>query len=319
MDISLLSTIDTNYRTPFQVLVHSVAADRRKAAVIQWHVVTDEPEEGWTDWIAAMNARWACRAVTFILHGAAWLQAEHLPLRGRARPIMYARILAPAKIPCATARLLYLDADMIALQPLEPLWEIDLGQHACACSQDIAIPQTSSGMAISQANRSRPGATAPYFNAGVMLIDRRQWLEAGVPEKALEYLAASAGRINLFDQEALNVAVGGNWLRISYRWNLIASVAGRPFLDTRALDNRDYRDSLAEPRLVHFAGTLKPWQNPFLAGRWYELYRRAMSDALPGHAVSLSWRHWLQAIYDRHLRWLAYPLERRVWIAMGGF
>lgn len=44
-----------------------------------------------------------------------------------------------------------------------------------------------------------------------------------------------------------------------------------------------------------------------------------MSDALPGHAISRSWRHRLLAAYDRHLRWLAYPLERRVWIAMGGF
>ena len=319
MDLSLLSTINTNYRTPFQVLVHSIAGGKHPATVIEWHIATDEPEDIWQAWIAAMNARWSCKSITFILHGADWLQPEQLPLKGRARPIMYARILAPAKIRCATARLLYLDADMIALQPLETLWNTELGQYICACIQDIAIPQNSSGMAISHVNRVWSEADAPYFNAGVMLIDTWKWTDAGVPEKALEYIAASSGRINLFDQEALNVAIDGYWRKVSYRWNLIASVAGRSFLETHLLNGQDYRDSLADPCLVHYAGTLKPWHNSLLAGRWYDLYRKALNDALPGHTIIHTWRHRLQAVYNKYLRQLAYPLEKRIWITMRGF
>ncbi len=105
MDLSLLSTINTNYRTPFQVLVHSIATCKQPATVIEWHIATDEPEDVWRTWIAAMNARWSGKSMTFVLHGTDWLQPEQFPLRGRARPIMYARILAPAKIRCATARL----------------------------------------------------------------------------------------------------------------------------------------------------------------------------------------------------------------------
>ncbi len=208
---------------------------------------------------------------------------------------------------------------MIVLQPLEALWNTELGQDICACSQDIAIPQHASGMAISHVNHCCSEADAPYFNAGVILIDTWKWTDAGVPEKALEYIAASSGRINLFDQEALNVAIDGYWRKVSYRWNLIASVAGRSFLDTHLLNGQDYHDSLADPCIVHFAGTLKPWQNPLLAGRWYDLYRRALNDALPGHTIIHTWRHRLQAVYDKYLRQHAYPLERRIWITMGGF
>jgi lipopolysaccharide biosynthesis glycosyltransferase len=125
--------------------------------------------------------------------------------------------------------------------------------------------------------------------------------------------------VNLFDQEALNVAVGADWRRLSYRWNLIASVAGRSFLDTALLRREDYAESLQSPHIVHFAGTLKPWLNPFLRGRWFDLYRAALSRALPAHKFHSTLRHLVHATYDASVRRWVYPLERTAWQTLRGF
>ena len=176
-------------------------------------------------------------------------------------------------------------------------------------------------MAIRNIQRLVIQPNSPYFNAGVILIDTQKWSEREIAFKALDYLTRHSQDVNMFDQEALNVAVGEHWLNISYRWNLVASVSGRPFLDTRMLDQPDYYASLLEPCMVHYAGTLKPWLNPYLEGRWYILYREALAQAFPDYKYNpdhgLKYR--LQAAYDRHLRIAAYPFERFVWTTLRGF
>ena len=196
---------------------------------------------------------------------------------------------------------------------------MELHGQPCGCCQDLAIPTVSSGMAIRDHARLRLDPEQAYFNAGVMLIDIPKWKEQGVTGKALDYLSRHFGAVNLFDQEALNVAMEGNWLRVSYRWNLVASVAGRAFLDTASLRRGDYQASLLRPCIIHYAGTLKPWLNPFLRGRWYESYRAALQRALPAHRLHHTLKHLVHATYDASVRRWVYPLERSAWRALRGF
>lgn len=319
MDISLLGTIDRNYRVPFEILVSSLLLTKAPSTAIEWHVITDEAGSDWDAWQAKMQARHGGQRVRFILDRLPELASDVLPLRGRARPITYARIFAPERLATVASRLLYLDADMIVLRPIEELWKTDLGSSPCACCQDIAIPTVSSAMAIGNHGKLKLNPQSPYFNAGVMLMDTLRWKERAVARKALDYLASNFQTVNLFDQEALNAVLGSDWRPVSYRWNLIASVAGRSFLDTSSLRQDDYEASLQCPGIVHYAGILKPWLNPFLKGRWFELYRAALRQALPEHRFDSSMKRLLQATYDAGIRRWLYPLERTLWQARRGF
>ncbi|MDA0216552.1 MAG: hypothetical protein O3B32_05575, partial [Cyanobacteria bacterium] len=120
-------------------------------------------------------------------------------------------------------------------------------------------------------------------------------------------------------QEALNAALKGDWLRLSYRWNLIASIAGRSFNDPATPESEDYQSSLLKPCIVHFAGTLKPWLNPLLRGRWFDLYRSRLEHAIPAHKFRPKIVHWLHASYDKLIRRWTYPVERKIWQLMRGF
>jgi lipopolysaccharide biosynthesis glycosyltransferase len=317
--ITLLSTVNRDYWAPLEVMVATALGAERPDTEVEWHVFTDEDVTGWDGWLTRMHARHGGQRASFILHALPGLANAGLPVRGRARPIMYARLLAPALLADDCPRVLYLDADMIALRPLEELWATELGTRLCACAQDLAVPTVASGNAIRDHARLGLDPGAPYFNAGVMLIDSAKWRAAGIGERALAYLAEHVTAVNLFDQEALNVAIAGRWLRTSFAWNLIASVAGRPFLAVDAGERDDYEASLRDPGIVHYAGTLKPWRNPFLRGRWFDLYRSAIRQARPAHEFEPSSKHLAQAAYDTWLRDFVYPFERAVWQARRGF
>jgi len=318
VDISLVSTINTNYRVPFEILASSLIRAKHESTVIEWHVCTDEGCD-WDTWRMEMDRRHRSQNVSFRVHDLQGTISRSLPLRGRARPIMYARLFAPELLASHAARMLYLDADMIVLHPIEELWAVDPASSPCACCQDLAIPTVSSPMAIRDYPELNLNPHNAYFNAGVLLIDVRRWKEKAVTERALAYLNTYSEAVNLFDQEALNAALGGDWHRVSYRWNLIASVAGRSFLDTTPLDSADYQASLRQPHILHYAGTLKPWLNPFLKGRWFDLYRAAAMQALPQHKFCRSLKHLAHAVYDASVRRWSYPMERALWQARRGF
>lgn len=319
MKISLLCTINSNYRIPFQVLARSLVQHKQRSSTIEWHVFTDETGGNWREWIGELNRTYVETSTAFVLHRTTGIIHEKTARRSRAEPIMYARLAAPNSLERHTPRLVYLDADMLMLGPIEDLWKIDLGSHVCACSQDMVVPTVSFKMGVRNARALGIDPQRPYFNAGVMLIDTAKWCKNEIAAKALDYLRTYDEDVNLFDQEALNVAVDGNWLPLSYRWNLIASVAGRPFLDRRHLNQRDYNASIHDPCVIHYAGLFKPWLNPFIHGKWYTLYRRALRQALPDYTFTNRPVYRLQSAYDRYLRRLAYPLERFVWTTLRGF
>jgi lipopolysaccharide biosynthesis glycosyltransferase len=312
MDISLLSTINTNYRVPLEVLISSLLLNKHASTAIKWHICTDEMDGNWDSWKNEIERRHCHQDLTIIFHRLQEISGRVLPVRGRARPIMYARLFVPEILPMA-GRALYLDADMLVLRPIEELWAVDLGSHPCACCQDLAIPTVSSIMAIRNHRKLKRSPDDPYFNAGAMLIDIPGWKEKAVTERALEYIALYKESVNLFDQEALNAALGNDWLRLSYRWNIIASIAGRSFLRTRMPACDDYETSLLDPCIIHYAGTLKPWLNPFLQGRWFELYRAALKQSLPNFRFHPGLKHLAQAVYDATIRRWVYPLEQTLW------
>lgn len=242
--IQLLSTIGRSYQVPFEVLAYSVVISKQPETAIEWHIVVEAIDTGWQDWLHHLNQRYQRNKTTFQLHKLQGLESARLPLRGRAQKIMYARLAAPEQLQKHARKLLYLDADLLVLGQIESLWETDLEGHLCACCQDLAVPTISSPMALQKPEILNLPSTTPYFNAGVMLIDTQAWQQRGVCRAALTYLENQAEQINLYDQEALNAAIGGDWLRISYRWNLIASLAGRSFARQTVSDWEDYQSSL---------------------------------------------------------------------------
>ncbi len=116
MTIKLLSTIDSSYQAPLEVLAYSLLQSKHDWTKIEWHIVTETLDSGWQSWLDRMNLQFQSQRATFRIHELQGLSAGELPLRGRARRIMYARLVAPEQLHNMAERLLYLDAEMLVMQ-----------------------------------------------------------------------------------------------------------------------------------------------------------------------------------------------------------
>lgn len=183
----------------------------------------------------------------------------------------YARLLIPNILPEGVPRALYLDADLLVLQDLGPIWEMSLDGAVLGAVLDERLDTY-----VKKGNASLERSALPrvrdYFNAGVLLIDLTRWRTAQVTEKAMEYLERCPHSA-YSDQDALNVACDGVWKKLDPRWNYYQIDLKRPVSDL----SDDQR-----PGIIHFQGWSKPWDPGSLNfnARFYDGFRSRTLFAL---------------------------------------
>lgn len=163
--------------------------------------------------------------------------------RGRWPTTVLTRLFLDQLIPPRIGRLLYIDADTLVVAPIDALRRIGFMGKPVAAVDDFI-------MAFPKKLRKRReaiglGEESAYFNSGVMLFDWPESLRADILHKARENLQGFADNYHATDQDALNAALEGRWLRLSPRWN-----AQTGFLP-----------AISKPVIVHFTGRRKPWRS----------------------------------------------------------
>jgi len=193
-------------------------------------------------------------------------RVEGLPTKDFTRKATWYRIFLPELLP-DVERILYLDADLIVLDEVAPLWELDLAGHWVAAVTNV----------FQHNHLHRPaqlGLKGPevYFNAGVLLMNLEEMRRDARTPALLDYGVRNAERIEWRDQDALNVVLGERRLPLHPRWNLMNST----LLFTSAADvyGRDVvEEARARPAIRHFEGpeANKPWHY-LCEGALRELY-----------------------------------------------
>jgi len=163
----------------------------------------------------------------------------------------YARLLIDKLV--GAARVLFLDADTIVRAPLAELFTMDLAGSPLAAVREMYTPTVGAPNGVLAWRELGLDPDTPYFNAGVMVIDTRELANREVGTQALEYLRRRDVAVTLFDQEALNVSVAGNWKELPPFWN-----ASRYWYKAQRRRGENAR-ILEEARIHHFLSEDKPW------------------------------------------------------------
>lgn len=288
MRIDIACAISRSYLLPLQVLLQSVRQHLSQGYTLRLHLLAEGLSQ--TDWDGL--ARWAeLRPVR-----AGRQQLGGVALRSPYSWLSVFPILLP-EVFDNCERILFLDADLLALSDLAPLWNTDLAGKPMAAVQDMAIPTVCSPRGIGDYLLHGIPPRTPYFNAGVMLLNPRLWKRQEAGRRALDLLQSRPR--DFLHQEVLNVVFWGQWLQLPARWNLIASLAGRPYSSLPLSDT---------PGIVHFAGRFKPWLAP-VGGPFQAHYARY----LRGSRLRPDFFRRCLSFYDRRLRGWMYPLERLLW------
>lgn len=170
---------------------------------------------------------------------------------------MYYRLLAGHLLPPDVERVLYLDPDILVINPLRPLWETELDGHLFA-----ACAHTGKTELVSSVNRVRLGVENDYFNSGVLLMDLARCRQEIVPQELFDYAAAHMNTLILPDQDMLNALFGDRVLPLSdVRWNYDARDYHGYFMTSGGEVDMDW--VMAHTAILHFCGKAKPWKRNY--------------------------------------------------------
>ena len=179
-------------------------------------------------------------------------EINRLPRVGHLPPFTFARLLLFDRL-VECDRLIYLDTDLISRRDVGELWASDISGNVVGAAIDRTLLTLGAERAIPYCLQTEAlDPTAPYFNAGVLLVDLLEWRRQEITRKTLAFVERYRGQLNFADQDALNAVLAGRWSRIEGDWNYVvrahAAHSGR-------------QDPMREERIYHFAGSHKPWNS----------------------------------------------------------
>lgn len=135
-------------------------------------------------------------------------------------------------------KVVFIDADMIAIGDISTLWSIDMMDSIVAVVSDHILG------CDKEKQQVRGISSGRYFNAGFMLMDLGKWRENNISQQALKLLIDNNG-FEHNDQDALNIVLQNKVLYLDKKWN--------------AQPNHLAKNAMFVPVLVHFCGQEKPW------------------------------------------------------------
>ncbi len=180
---------------------------------------------------------------------------KRLSGKGRFSRAVFRRLFLAEILPPEIERIVSVDSDMLIARPgLSRLAEFDFGGRPLAAGFDMIFLMDFKGEEdplVRQFRRSRERLglklDTPYFNAGLMAIDRAAWRRERLTEKVTHALADEPARYPFMEQDALNATLQGGFAPLSPRFNFMGDFF-LVDLETRI-----------EPIVLHFVNAPKPW------------------------------------------------------------
>ncbi len=179
---------------------------------------------------------------------------KNLKPSGRFSRAVFRRLFLDELLPARFERIVSVDSDMLIVRPgLKRLETFDLGGRPLAAAFDMIFYMDFKGDALArrfQRTRRSLGLAldTPYFNAGLMAIDRAEWRRRALAEQVARALRDAPERFPFNEQDALNATLKGDFAPLSPRYNFMGDFF---LLD---LERR------IEPIVLHFVNAPKPWE-----------------------------------------------------------
>jgi len=271
--ISILVSLDENYLPQLHVLLTSLRINNPGESLELYLLYSELTNRG----LAAVERH--CAFAGYAFHP---VQVEDTLFRGapttRQYPReMYYRLLAPQLLPDTMQRVLYLDPDILVINPLRPLWETDLKGNLFAAAAHTGLTELSNSV-----NRVRLKSESDYYNSGVLLMDLATGRQAIEADELFRFVADHRDELLLPDQDLLNALFSDRILPLDDAlWNY--DVRNYSSYLLRSAGERDLRWVMQNTAILHFCGKAKPWKPRYMYrfGLLYQHYMQLTRQVYP--------------------------------------
>ena len=170
----------------------------------------------------------------------------------RLSKVVFFRCLLSSLLPDSVEKVIYMDCDMLVLQPLDKLWNTPLENFALAATPDSLEPNPK------HPQRLCYDTNYGYFNGGLLLINLKYWREHDIESKCREYYNLYPERILMNDQDLLNGLLYDKKVFVDICYNVQEGAYRLP-KDKSTDWQPPYIDMLLHPAILHYSSR-KPWQ-----------------------------------------------------------
>lgn len=253
--INIVFASDNNYAQHTSVAMASVLVNTKVPQKIQFYLIDDEIQQD--------NKEKITKTVQNLGGNIEFIKIKNSKLEdcyvsGELSRASYFRLDIANILDESIEKIIYLDCDLLVYDDIEKMWQLDMSGKPVAATCDLGI--MASARVRKQKNKfiGLP-FDAPYFNAGVLIMDLKKWRDGNYAEAIIAL--ATQNKYPNHDQDALNKFFMNNWQEIPLRWDVIPPVFN---LFLKILTKPDLRKKAIEaklnPAIFHYAGGYKPWE-----------------------------------------------------------
>ncbi len=179
--------------------------------------------------------------------------------------VVNTRLFVEKFLPETLDKVIYLDADIVVVDSLAPLWEMDLGDNFVA-----AVPDPN--MRLSHRQALGLPEDHKYFFSGGLVINLKKWREERALEQFLKICLDIKDKIEFPDQDVLNTyASRVGYLQLDGKW----TCHPRDFVegDTVILHYMGSRHRCPNLPILYKYAALTPYGKLPMQGFWYKVRR----------------------------------------------
>ncbi|AFL99655.1 LPS:glycosyltransferase [Desulfitobacterium dehalogenans ATCC 51507] len=201
------------------------------------------------------------------------------PITSRYPKEMYYRIFAVKYLPDHLERILYLDPDLVVINPLKEFYTIDFqGNFFAAASHVKEILKRINHVRLNMAEDST------YVNSGVMMMNLSLLRQEQDIHEVYEYIEGYKHRLFLPDQDVLNGVYSDRTLTVDAKiYNLSERYYVLYNLNPKYWDAKIDLDWVRNNTvIIHYCGRNKPWKENYMGELdvFYKDYAQKVHDKM---------------------------------------
>ncbi len=268
--MNILVTLNSNYIMPLKVMLKSLFINNEGEVFTIYLMHSTLKEEELDDLSAYIESHDSRLELVNIDEGC-FINA---PILLHYTKEMYYRLLAFKFLPRNLDRILYLDPDILIINPIRALYETDIKGYLYAAAYHDVI-------SIKEINKLRlnPYEIDAYYNSGVLLMNLEMQRQQIDEQAIFEFVEKNRTKLIMPDQDILNALYAKKIKSLDEKkYNYDARYYRYYKVMSNGLWDMDY--VIRNTAILHFCGKRKPWKKEY-SGRFHSLYKHYEKAAYP--------------------------------------